>query len=104
MAQNHIITPLFRYSVLLTLLIFSAAIAQAQGGAGVDSTGTGGRHAISGRLIFPSGQRVNYQLKVKLETNGEGDLTVMSDINGNFSFRSLTAGNYTVIIDGGENF
>jgi Tfp pilus assembly protein PilF len=104
MAQNYIITPIYRYSVLLTLLIFSAAIAQAQSGGGIDTTGTGGRHAISGRLIFPSGQRANYQLKVKLETNGEGDLTVLSDINGNFSFRSLTAGNYTVIIEGGDNF
>lgn len=103
MAQNQIITPIYRYSVLLTLLIFSSAVAQAQAGGGVDSTGTGGRHAISGRLIFPSGQRANYQLKIKLETNGEGDLTVLSDINGNFSFRSLTAGNYTVVIEG-EHF
>lgn len=103
MAQNHIITPLYRYSVLLTLLVFSAAIAPAQSGGGIDSTGTGGRHAISGRLIFPSGQRADYQLKVKLETNGEGDLTVLSDLNGTFSFRSLTAGTYTVVIEG-ENF
>lgn len=103
MAQNHIITPIYRYSVLLTLLIFSAATAQAQSGGGIDNTGTGGRHAISGRLIFPSGQRLDYQVKVKLETNGEGDLTVFSDVNGNFSFRSLTAGNYTVVIEG-EHF
>ena len=103
MAQNHIITPIYRYSVLLTLLIFSAATAQAQSGGGIDNTGTGGRHTISGRLIFPSGQRANYQLKVKLETNGEGDLTVFSDVNGSFSFRSLTAGNYTVVIEG-EHF
>ncbi|HEU4508483.1 MAG TPA: tetratricopeptide repeat protein [Pyrinomonadaceae bacterium] len=100
MAQNHTITPIYRYSVLLMLLIFSAAVAHAQSGGGIDTTGTGGRHAISGRLIFPSGQRANYQLKIKLETNGEGDLTVMSDINGNFSFRSLTAGTYTVVIEG----
>ena len=104
MAQNHIITPIYRYSLFLTLLICSAAIAQAQSGGGIDNTGTGGRHAISGRLIFPSGQRLDYQVKVKLETSGEGDLTVFSDINGNFSFRSLTAGNYTVVIDGGDNF
>lgn len=104
MAQNHIITPIYRYSVLLTLLVSAAVIAQAQAGGGIDTSGTGGRHAISGRLIFPSGQRADYQLKIRLETAGEGDKTVLSDVNGNFSFRSLSAGNYTVIIDGGEYF
>jgi Flp pilus assembly protein TadD len=103
MAQNHFSTTLFyRYSVLLTLLLFSSVIAQAQ--SGVDMTGTGGRHSISGRLIFPSGQRVNSQVKIRLEAAGEGDLTVLSDLNGNFSFRSLIAGNYTIVVDGGEFF
>ena len=104
MAQNHtVITSFHRYSVLLTLLLFSAVVAHAQGG-GIDQTGTGGRHAISGRLIFPSGQRADYQIKVKLEAPGSGDLTVLSDLNGNFSFRSLTAGNYTVVVEGNEFF
>src|SRR5262245_17327736 len=105
MAQNHTtITPFYRFVVLLTLLVFPAVIAQAQSGGGVDNTGTGGLHSISGRLIFPSGQRANYQLKVRLERAGEGDLTVLSDINGNFSFRGLVAGNYTITIEGGDNF
>ncbi len=38
-------------------------------------------------------------MKVKLEAPGSGDLTVLSDINGNFSFRSLSAGNYTVVVE-----
>lgn len=95
---------IFRYSFSLTLLLFSVVIAHAQAGGGIDSTGTGGRHSISGRLVFPSGQRVDIQLKVKLESPGLGDLSVFSDINGNFTFRSLRAGNYTVIIDGGDLF
>jgi len=105
MVQNHtVIAAIHRYSVLLTLLLVSAAIAQAQSGGGIDQTGTGGRHAISGRLIFPSGQRADYQIKVKLEARGSGDLTVLSDMNGNFSFRSLSAGNYTVVVEGNEFF
>lgn len=105
MAQNHIhFSLLHRFSFLITLLLFSAAIAQAQAGGGIDMTGTGGRHSINGRLVFPSGQRADLQLKVRLENPGQGDLTVLSDINGNFSFRSLRAGNYTVIIEGGEFF
>jgi Flp pilus assembly protein TadD len=105
MAQNHINLRLFvRYSIVSTLLLFTTLVAQAQSGAGIDSTGTGGRHAISGRLVFPSGKRADSQLKVKLESPGLGDLSVMSDLNGNFSFRSLLAGNYTVTIEGGEFF
>ncbi|HJU92385.1 MAG TPA: tetratricopeptide repeat protein [Pyrinomonadaceae bacterium] len=105
MVQNHTVVASFhRYSVLLTLLLFSAVIAHAQSGAGIDQTGTGGRHAINGRLIFPSGQRADYQIKIKLESPGSGDLSVLSDVNGNFSFRSLSAGNYTVIIEGNEFF
>jgi Tfp pilus assembly protein PilF len=95
---------LCRCSILLTLLIFTAGLAQAQSGSGVDTTGTGGRHSISGRLIYPSGQRADTRLKIRLESPGQGDTTVLSDTNGNFSFRQLKAGNYTVIIDGGDFF
>ena len=105
MAQNPISLRLFyRYSITTTLLLFLATGLQAQSGGGIDTTGTGGRHSISGRLVFPSGKRADSQLKVKLESPGLGDLSVMSDMNGNFSFRSLLAGNYTVTIDGGEFF
>lgn len=104
MSQNHINSRLFQcYSLLLTLLL-CAAVAQAQSGGGIDTTGTGGRHSISGRVVFPSGQRVDFQLKVKLESPGLGELSVLSDTNGAFTFQSLRAGNYIVVIDGGEFF
>jgi Tfp pilus assembly protein PilF len=93
---------MYRYSILVTLVIFTAVCVQAQ--SGVDMTGTGGRHSISGRLIYPSGQRADTRLKVRLESPGQGDMTVLSDVNGNFSFRQLKAGNYTVIVDGGDYF
>ena len=103
MAQKNL--QLFhRISFLFTLLLISSVMGHGQSGGGVDVTGTGGRHAINGRLIFPSGQRAHYQLKVRLEAPGEGDLTVLSDLNGNFSFRSLSAGNYTVVVEGNEFF
>jgi Flp pilus assembly protein TadD len=105
MAQNPITTRLFyRHSLVAALLLFSAALVHAQSGGGVDTTGTGGRHSIIGRLIFPSGQRVDTRLKIKLESPGQGDLTVLSDGNGNFSFQSLRPGNYIVVIEGGEFF
>lgn len=105
MARNHINLRFFsRCSFLVTLLLLFAVAVQAQSGGGTDTTGTGGRHSISGRLVFPSGQRADLQLKVRLESPGLGDLSVLSDVNGNFSFQSLRAGNYTVIIDGGDFF
>lgn len=97
--------PLFyRYSIVLTLLLSCTVLTQAQSGGGVDMTGTGGRHSIIGRLIYPSGQRADARLKVRLESPGQGDATVLSDVNGNFSFRQLKAGNYTVIVEGGDYF
>jgi len=105
MTQNHITTRLFyRYSLVVTLLVLSVVAAHAQSGAGIDSTGTGGRHSITGRLVFPSGQRADLQLKIRLECPGQGDMTVLSDRNGNFSFQSLLAGNYTVTVEGGDYF
>jgi Flp pilus assembly protein TadD len=93
-----------RYSILCASVFFLPLITQAQSGGGVDMTGTGGRHSITGRLLFPSGQRADQRLKVRLESTGQGDLTVLSDVNGSFAFRSLRAGSYTVVVEGGEYF
>jgi Tfp pilus assembly protein PilF len=76
----------------------------AAGQSGDDPTGTGGRHSIQGRLVFPSGRRADVRLKVRLQSQNSGDLTVYTDLNGAFSFRSLQAGTYTVTIDGGKDF
>lgn len=105
MAKKPIALHLFaRYSFLSAFILFATLITHAQSGGGVDMTGTGGRHSISGRLMFPSGQRADMRLKVRLESPGQGDLTVLSDVNGSFTFRSLRAGNYSVVVEGGEYF
>lgn len=104
MAYESIRLLFYRSPVIATLVLFAAVVVAAQSGGGIDTTGTGGRHSISGRLVFPSGQRADLRLKVKLESPGQGDLTVLSDINGNFTFRSLKSGNYTVVIEGDEFF
>ncbi|HKO60449.1 MAG TPA: tetratricopeptide repeat protein [Pyrinomonadaceae bacterium] len=91
------------YSLSLCLIFWAGGPAYAQVG-GVDSTGTGGRHSIKGRVVFPSGQRADVRLKIRLESPGAGDITVFSDVNGSFGFQSLRPGSYTVIIDGGDFF
>lgn len=105
MAKKLVIVHLIpRYSLLCTFILLATVIAHAQSGGGVDMTGTGGRHSISGRIVFPSGQRADLRLKIRLESPGQGDLTVLSDANGSFTFRSLRAGNYAVVVEGGEYF
>ncbi len=87
---------------LLLLLISIPVTAFAQGGAGVDITGTGGRHAIQGRIYFPSGVRADSRLKVKLESTRYGEISVLAGIDGSFGFRSLLPGSYTVVVEGGD--
>jgi Flp pilus assembly protein TadD len=94
-----------RGRALLALLAASlCCCVEARAQIGVDSTGTGGRHVIQGRLVFPSGRRADTRVKVRLQTQSSGDLSVYADSNGTFGFSSLEAGSYTVIIEGGDDF
>jgi type IV pilus assembly protein PilF len=81
-----------------------SASGSAQSGGGVDGTGTGGRHAIQGRIYFPSGRRSDQRVKVKLESYNAGELSVLSDANGSFRFNSLNPGSYTVVVDAGDEY
>ena len=66
--------------------------------------GTGGRYIIQGTLLFPSGQRVDRPMKVRLYTATRGEVTTMTDTNGRFLFRRLSPGNYTIMIDGEKDY
>jgi Flp pilus assembly protein TadD len=101
MAQNSLI---LRTSYLLTLLFCLTFAANGQAGAGIDTMGTGGQHSINGRLVFPSGQRADARLKIRLESASNGQLFVLADGNGSFAFKGLKAGSYTVVVEGGDFF
>lgn len=66
--------------------------------------GTGGRFIIQGTLLFPSGHRVDRPIKVRLSTPMRGEISTMTDTNGNFSFRRLSAGSYAIMIDGTDDY
>lgn len=66
--------------------------------------GTGGKFTLQGTVMFPSGQRVDRPLKVRLYTLTRGEISTMTDTNGRFVFRRLAPGNYTIIIDGDQNY
>jgi Flp pilus assembly protein TadD len=90
---------------LLALVVAALCCgAEARAQIGVDSTGTGGRHVIQGRLVFPSGRRADTRIKVRLQTQSSGELSVYADSNGSFGFSSLESGSYTVVIEGGNDF
>ena len=91
----------FSWFLAFIFLFAASTLSYGQVG-GIESTGTGGRHSIKGRVVFPSGQRADVRLPVRLESTSGGDISVISDMNGSFSFQSLRPGNYTVAVDGGD--
>lgn len=88
---------------LLLMLGLPSLSARAQGG--VDSTGTGGKHRIQGRIYFPSGRRSDASsIKVLLESSSSERTFVIADVNGSFIFNNLAAGSYIVTIDAGPDY
>ena len=101
-----------RIAVRPLLIVFSClclvGAASAQRVVQLDSdtmdAGTGGRYIIQGTVVFPSGQRVDRPMKVRLYTATRGEVTTMTDTNGRFLFRRLSPGSYTIIIDGEKDY
>src|SRR5690349_23153882 len=82
-------------------LLSSSANAQ---GSGRSSTGTGGNHIIQGYVFFPSGRKAEGTIIVKLTSLQYGDLQVIPDSSGSFTFSSLAPGSYTVIVNAGDEY
>ena len=66
--------------------------------------GTGGNYVIVGSLFFPSSQRVDRRVRVRLHTPTRGDITSMTDDSGRFAFRRLAPGSYEVVIDDEKDY
>lgn len=85
------------------LLFVPLVLACAQ--SGIDSTGTGGRHKIQGRIYFPSGRRSDaVSVRVTLESTSSERLFVIADLNGNFAFAAIAPGSYSVTVDAGKDY
>ena len=89
------------FIVLGVLLLPMVANAQ---GSGRSSTGTGGTHIIQGYVFFPSGRRAEGVIEVKLQVLGAGELSVFPDSSGSFTFTNLSPGNYTVVVNAGDDY
>ena len=95
---------LIRSAIVIGLCV---AAAGAQTDAGLPDPfdpGTGGRHTIQGRLYLPDGRRLDRRLRVRLSGVRGGENSTLTDDNGAFAFRRLTAGTYTLTVEGGREF
>jgi len=88
---------------IFVLVLACPIVALSQAG-GRSSVGTGGNHVVQGYIFFPSGRRAEGQIQVKLQSYVAGEITVTADTSGSFTFSSLAPGNYTVVVDAGENY
>ena len=91
----------FLLAIICVLLLPLAVSGQGNGRA---STGTGGIHSIQGYVFFPSGRRAEGTIIVKLQPMNGGDITVMPDSSGAFIFSALSPGNYTVVVNAGNDY
>src|ERR1044072_3807194 len=87
--------------IALSFLIV-APVVNAQG-SGKSSTGTGGIHVIQGYVFFPSGRKADGNIVVKLQSYNCGELTLIADSSGAFTFSGLAAGNYPFVINAGSD-
>jgi tetratricopeptide (TPR) repeat protein len=89
--------------LLILLLLFLPAAVLAQG-SGRDSTGTGGDHIIQGKIFYPSGRRAEGTIQIKLQSYASGEISTLADSSGSFTFTSLSPGNYTVLVNAGDDY
>lgn len=91
-------------SALLIMLSLWPMRSFAQSGGKYDSTGTGGRHTIQGRIYLPVAPNGDVLIKVRIDSTNSTGLSVIVDQDGAFTFRNLEAGPYYLSVDAGESF
>src|SRR5919201_5523200 len=90
--------------VLFSLCFVIPVTAQVFIPPGATDTGLGGGNAIAGMIVSSSGQRLQRRVTIRLQTMTKGDRITTSDEFGNFTFRGLVSGEYTVVIDKESEF
>lgn len=86
------------------LLLFLLPVSIFPQGSGRASNGTGGNHVIQGYVFFPSGRRADGSIQIKLQSYSAGEITVLADTGGSFTFGGLAPGSYTVVVSAGEGY
>jgi len=71
---------------------------------GPSDTGMGGVNSITGMIVTSGGQRLMRRVTIRLRSANRGDRVIVSEDNGNFAFRGLPSGEYTIVIDKEKDF
>lgn len=95
--------PKWRHSVVavsLSLLFAGSVFAQISTISDSESqTGLGGMNSIVGTVFAPSGRPLESRVRIRLSTMTRGDRIFTTNQNGNFAFRGLPSGSYTISIE-----
>ena len=86
----------------LIFIAYTFGFSQFVPGEATDS-GLGGNNNIVG-TVYTAGGRLTRRVTIRLTTMTRGDRVASTDDNGNFAFRGLTSGTYTIIIDKEKEF
>lgn len=62
-------------------------------------TGLGGINSIIGTVFAPSGRPLKNRIRIRLSTMTRGDRIFTTNENGNFAFRGLPTGSYSIAIE-----
>lgn len=94
-----------RLAGALTVVLSVALVTSAQGVGSSRGLANGdGNNTIQGRVYFPSGDQPK-PVKLHLESSdSSGGATTVTDSDGVFRFNSLRPGNYSVVVDGGNEY
>jgi Flp pilus assembly protein TadD len=90
--------------ILISGLIFLLVAGDVQAQLKTNITGTGGIHEIRGRIYAPNGTMLDSSITISLESTTYPTLTLVTDVSASYSFRNLAPGNYTVVVEAGDQF
>jgi tetratricopeptide (TPR) repeat protein len=88
------------FCLVLSLGVTSSTPAQTR----VNASGTGGLNTIQGQIFTAGGRPIDSPITIKLRSISFGELSLITDQNGGFAFKNLSAGNYEVVVLGGDDF
>jgi tetratricopeptide (TPR) repeat protein len=90
------------------VLILGAGVVLGQSGVGSTRSDYGmgtGSHTIKGNIRLGDGSEVGTRrFKVSLETADQATRYATTDVDGGYSFNSLTPGNYTVVVESTDEY
>jgi tetratricopeptide (TPR) repeat protein len=106
--QSSRIYSAFIFCGFALLVLINSDDLRAQGGIdleprGAPRTGMGGNNSVEGQVLDPSGRPYQGRMRVVL-SGTRGDLSTMTNDNGEFIFRRLPTGLYQLTVEAGEKF